>query len=87
MEMTNEMRELFSTTYKNTAELCSKCDHKCFGYVLSTYIDENGYEFFIYQHEHGSLPTAINIAFEKFLNFCGNIFEPNTLYYVSLHWC
>lgn len=87
MEMTEEMRELFRKTYENNAKLCSKCDHKCFGYILSTYIDENGYEFFIYQHEHDSLPVEVNIAFEKFLNFCGNNLVSNAVYAVSFPWC
>lgn len=87
MEMTEEMRELFKKTYENNAKLCSECNHKCFGYILSTYINDNGYEFFFYQYEHESLPIEVKIAFEKMLNFLGNNLKSNTVYSVSFPWC
>ena len=69
MEMSKEMRELIKKTYENNDKICSACSHKCFGYILSTYINKNGYEFFTYQYEHKSLPIEVNAAFENLLNF------------------
>ncbi len=86
MEMSKEMRELIKKTYENNDKICSACSHKCFGYILSTYINKNGYEFFTYQYEHKSLPIEVNAAFENLLNFCG-ISNLNAFYVVSFPWC
>lgn len=66
--MDDDLKELFQELYKDAAEQCVHCVGKCFVYLLTTYINENGYEYFKYQHAHNTLPSEINAAFNKFLS-------------------
>ena len=87
MEMSNEMRELANVVSKKSAENCIKCNHKCFMYVVFTYIKENGYEHFLYHYEHDSLPKEVSIALNNFLQIFGTILKPDTYNAVVIPWC
>lgn len=87
MEMSNELREIFKKSYAENAKICCKCNHKCFLYLLVTYIDSNGFEFFQYQLDHDTLPTEINIAYSKFLNLYESILFPNAVSIITPPWC
>lgn len=69
--MNNELRECFKKVYEEAAEKCCACKHKCFIYVFVNYINDNSYEYFIYQLEHESLPIEVKIAYDKLIKLIG----------------
>lgn len=66
--MNEELREILKKAYEEAAKKCFACKHKCFIYVFTTYINENGYEYFEYQMEHDSLPVEVQISYARLIN-------------------
>lgn len=87
MEITNEIRELGNATAKQSAEMCIKCNHKCFMYVVFMYVKENGYEHFIYHYEHNSLPKEVSIAYSNLMQILGALLEPDAFTLINIPWC
>lgn len=70
--MDEQLRELTKEVYEKAADNCTNCTHKCYIYVFTTYINENSYDYFLYQLEHGSLPEAVRIAYSTLMQRLGN---------------
>ncbi len=85
--MDDELREFFKQAYANAAKTCSACTHKCFLYVLITYIDENSFEYLQYQKKNGSLPMEVEIAEKRFWDLFGHSLEPGVLSTIIPPWC
>lgn len=73
--MTDELRQITKELYEEAAKKCSNCQHKCFIYVFTTYIDENSYEYFLYQLEHESLPESVHLAYQKLIGLMNSTSE------------
>ncbi|MCI8760435.1 MAG: hypothetical protein HFJ34_04870 [Clostridia bacterium] len=69
--MNDELRKLLEEGYKLAAEKCYSCSHKCWLYVFVTYVHEKGYDFFLYQLEHDTLPKEVEISYSQLINLIG----------------
>lgn len=69
--MNDELRQLLEKGYKLAAEKCYSCGHKCWLYVFITYVQEKGYDFFLYQLKHDTLPKEVEISYSRLINLIG----------------